>query len=136
MLAAREEMPMSSTDSTASATVRVWQYPGCSTCRKALAYLRAKGVAHTAIDIVVSPPDPATLRDAWQRSGLPLRKFFNTSGQSYRQGGFGERIATMSDAEQLAALAADGKLIKRPLVVTAEHVLVGFAPEAWADAGL
>ena len=115
---------------------RVWQYPGCSTCRKALAYLRGKGIAHDAIDIVLTPPDRATLRDAWQRSGLPLRKFFNTSGQSYRLGGFGERIAAMSDDEQLDALAADGKLIKRPLVVTADRVLVGFAPEAWAEAGL
>ena len=119
-----------------AAAVRVWHYPGCSTCRKALAHLRAQGVAHEAIDIVLTPPDRATLRDAWQRSGLPLRKFFNTSGQSYRQGGFGERLATMSDDAQLDALVADGKLIKRPLVLAGDRVLVGFAPEVWADAGL
>ncbi len=122
--------------SAAAADVRVWQYAGCSTCRKALAHLRARGVAHTAIDIVSSPPDRATLREAWLRSGLPLRKFFNTSGQSYRQGGFGEKLATMSDDAQLDALAADGKLIKRPLVMTSDRVLVGFAADAWAEAGL
>ena len=106
--------------------ITVYQYPKCGTCRKALKWLDAHGVTYTPIHIVDSPPDKDELERLWKASGLPIRKMFNTSGQSYRQGGFKDKLATMSDDEALAALAADGKLIKRPVVDTGDVVLVGF----------
>jgi arsenate reductase len=111
----------------------VWQYPKCSTCRNALKWLSAKGIAFESIDLVATPPSASKLRDLWKRSGLPLAKFFNTSGESYRLGGFKEKLKTFSDAEALAALAADGKLIKRPLVDTGKTVLVGFNEETYSS---
>jgi arsenate reductase len=114
--------------------MRVYQYPKCGTCRKALKFLDAEGVDYRAEDIVAKPPSKALLRKALERSGLPVRRFFNTSGQSYRQGGFKEKLATMTDAQALAALAADGKLIKRPLVVEEDFVLVGFREDEWREA--
>ena len=79
-------------------------------------------------------PSAAQLKEAWRRSGKPLRALFNTAGQSYRQGGFKDRLPSLSDDEALAALAADGKLIKRPLLDTGEVVLVGFREEEWRAA--
>lgn len=112
----------------------VYQYPKCGTCRKALKFLEAEGVEHQTKDIVESPPSKALLRKVYKRSGLPVRKFFNTSGQSYRQGGFKEKLETMSEDEALTALATDGKLIKRPLVVAEDFVLVGFREDQWRAA--
>ncbi|MCO4761340.1 MAG: arsenate reductase family protein [Myxococcales bacterium] len=110
----------------------IYQYPGCSTCRKALKWLTAAGVEADVVHIVEQPPSAAQLQQAWQASGLPLKRFFNTSGQSYRGGGFKDRLPSMSEAAQLAALAADGKLIKRPLLVADQGVLVGFKEPDWA----
>lgn len=104
----------------------VYHYPKCSTCRKALKWLDDQGVSYSKTDLVASPPPLATLRDLHRRSGLPLSRFFNTSGESYRSGNFKQRLATMSEAEALDALAADGKLIKRPIVDAGGAVLVGF----------
>ena len=112
----------------------VYQYPKCGTCRKALKFLDAEGVEHDTKDIVQNPPSKALLKKALKRSGLPVRKFFNTSGQSYRQGGFKEKLETMTDDQALSALAADGKLIKRPLVVEDDFVLVGFREDDWRAA--
>ena len=112
----------------------VYQYPKCGTCRKALKFLDAEGVEHDTKDIVQNPPSKALLTKALKRSGLPVRKFFNTSGQSYRQGGFKEKLETMTDDQALSALAADGKLIKRPLVVEDDFVLVGFREDDWRAA--
>ena len=108
------------------APVTVWQYPKCSTCRKALKWLGEHDVALESIDLVASPPAAGALRELWKRSGLPLAKMFNTSGESYRAGGFKQKLATMSEGQALAALAADGKLIKRPLIDAGDTVLVGF----------
>jgi arsenate reductase (glutaredoxin) len=113
--------------------VKVYQYPNCSTCRKALKWLDERGVAYDKVHIVDAPPSAKTLARASKDGDIPLRKLFNTSGQSYRQGGFKERLTSMTDAEAYAALAADGKLIKRPLVVGKGLALVGFKPDAWAD---
>ncbi len=115
-----------------SMTTAVWQYPKCSTCRKALKWMTDHDVAFEATDLVAKPPSATKLRDLWKRSGLPIARFFNTSGESYRAGAFKEKLKTMSDAEALAALAADGKLIKRPLVDTGDAVLVGFDEAAYA----
>ena len=113
---------------------KVYQYPKCSTCRKALKWLDQRGVAYEKTDLVAAPPSLATLRDLHKRSGLPVAKLFNTSGESYRSGNFKARLADMTDAAALAALAADGKLIKRPIVDAGGTVLVGFQEEAYGAA--
>ena len=115
-------------------TVTVYQYPKCGTSRKALAWLDKHGISYVSIDLVAKPPSKAKLKDLWKRSGEPIRKLFNTSGESYRAGGFKDKLATMSEAEALSALAADGKLIKRPIVDTGDKVLVGFREEDYASA--
>jgi arsenate reductase len=112
---------------------KVYQYPKCSTCRKALKWLDQRGVAYEKTDPVATPPSLATLRDLHRRSGLPVAKLFNTSGESYRAGNYKQRLAAMSDAQALAALANDGKLIKRPIVDTGKHVLVGFDEASYAS---
>ncbi len=111
----------------------IYHYPNCSTCKKALKWLAAQGVDAERIDIVAAPPSVETLRSAWQASGLPLKKFFNTSGMSYRNGGFSARLPGMSEDRQLAALAADGKLIKRPLLIAGKRVTVGFKEAVWTE---
>ncbi len=116
----------------ATKATRVYQYPKCSTCRKAMKWLDAAGVGYEATDLVSHPPSVTTLRDLHKRSGLPVAKLFNTSGESYRAGKWKEKLATLSDSDALAALAADGKLIKRPIVDTGSKVLVGFQEEAYA----
>jgi arsenate reductase len=112
-------------------SVTVYHYPKCGTSRKALAWLDAHGIAYTPIDLVQQPPSKTKLETLWKRSGEPIRKFFNTSGQSYREGGFKDKLPTMSEKEALEALAADGKLIKRPILDTPDQVLVGFQPQAY-----
>jgi arsenate reductase (glutaredoxin) len=111
--------------------MKVYHYAKCSTCRKALAFLAQRGVDYDAIDIVTKPPTRAELARVLSLSGLPIKKLFNTSGQSYREGRFGERLATLSESEALEALSLDGKLIKRPLVVADDFALVGFDPAAY-----
>jgi arsenate reductase len=115
-------------------SVTVYQYPKCGTSRKALAWLDKHGVSYVSIDLVAEPPSKAKLKDLWKRSGEPIRKLFNTSGESYRAGGFKDKLATMSEADALTALAADGKLIKRPILDTGEKVLLGFREEDYATA--
>lgn len=113
----------------------VYHYPKCSTCRSALRWLDAHAIQHERVDIVAEPPSVTLLARALDRSGAPLARLFNSSGQSYRQGNYKERLKQISRAEALAALAADGKLIKRPLVISDELVLIGFDAEEY-DAAL
>lgn len=113
--------------------ITVYQYPKCSTCKKALKWLDEHGVDYRAVHIVEEPPSKTLLARLHRRSGLPIRRFFNTSGQSYRRGGFKDRLGAMSDGDAIAALAADGKLIKRPLVDGGEVVLVGFREDDYAE---
>ena len=115
--------------------MRVYHYPNCSTCKKALRYLRERGHEPTLTDIVKQPPSRDELEQIWRASGLPLRRFFNTSGQSYRGGGFKERLPQMRQSRQLDALAADGKLIRRTLLVAQGIALLGFKTPEW-DAAL
>jgi arsenate reductase len=112
--------------------IHVYQYPKCSTCRKALAWLERRNVKVTTSDLVSERIPLAKLRDLYRRSGLPIAKLFNTSGESYRSGGFKDRLRTMSEDEALQALAADGKLVKRPIVDSGTSVLVGFDESAFA----
>ncbi len=111
----------------------MFHYPKCSTCRKALKWLDEQGIEHTRVDIVEHPPSKAKLERALKLSGAELRRLFNTSGQSYRGGGWKDKLPTISKAEALAALAADGKLIKRPLLLADEFALIGFDAGQWAD---
>ncbi len=112
----------------------IYEYPKCSTCRKALTFLRERGLATESRDITTGPPPRAELERLYRLSGLPLRRWFNTSGESYKAGAFSERLPTLSEAQALDALAADGKLIKRPVLVRGDTVLVGFDEAAWTAA--
>jgi arsenate reductase len=110
-----------------------YHYPNCSTCKKARKWLDARGVEVTAIDLVAAPPSAAVLARVLERSGVELRKLFNVSGQSYREGGWKDRLATIDRATALAALAADGKLIKRPILLGDDLARVGFDADAWSE---
>jgi arsenate reductase len=112
----------------------VYHYPNCSTCKKALAWLRAHDVAFEPVDIVKQPPSRAALERAAKLAGVPTRKLFNVSGESYRAGNYKERLPGMTDAQAFVALAADGKLIKRPLALGDGVALVGFDEAAWRAA--
>jgi len=108
-------------------------YPRCTTCRRAQAWLDAHGIAYTFRDIKTQRPTEAELTAWHAASGLPLRRFFNTSGMQYRALGFADKLSQMSEAEQLALLAGDGMRVKRPLLVNGGRVLVGFKETEWAD---
>lgn len=101
-------------------------YPKCSTCKKAEQYLQAKGLSFTVRDIKIDNPTLEELRTWYAASGLPLKRFFNTSGILYKQLGLKDKLPTMSEEEQLQLLASDGMLVKRPLVIYDGGVLVGF----------
>jgi len=116
------------------ARIRVYHYPQCSTCKKALKWLAVHHVQVELIDIVLHPPSKAELLDVLKSAGIPLKKLFNTSGVSYREGGFGERLKTLTEADALDALAKDGKLIKRPLLLGKGVQLVGFDEAAYENA--
>jgi len=118
-----------------SDTITLYGYIGCGTCKTTMRTLADAGVAYRWVDLKSDTPGDALLRDLWRRAGVPVGRFFNTSGKSYRDGQLGERLKTMSDDEAIAALAADGMLIKRPLLDVGGAVLVGQKPIAdWAAA--
>ncbi len=106
-------------------------YAGCGTCKKALKWLAERGVEVTVRPIVEQPPTPAELSKWIPASGLPVRKWLNTSGQSYRAIGK-EKVDAADDATLVRWLAEDGKLVKRPVLVLGERVLVGFREEQYA----
>ena len=108
-------------------------YPKCTTCKKAQAYLDAKGAAYEFRDIKQENPSEEELRQWWKTSGLPLKKFFNTSGLQYKALGLKEKLPTMSEDEQLALLATDGLLVKRPILVGDDFVLTGFRQPEWDE---
>ena len=109
-------------------------YPKCSTCRKAQKWLDEHDVDYDIRDMKTDNPDLAELELWHQASGLPLKKFFNTSGQLYRSLELSKKLPGMSDAEQYALLASDGMLVKRPILVTDDNkVLVGFKEDQWAE---
>ncbi|MCI8810742.1 MAG: arsenate reductase family protein [Oscillibacter sp.] len=106
-------------------------YPKCTTCQKAKAYLIEKGVAFEARDIKTENPSAEELRSWWETSGMPLKKFFNTSGLQYKALGLKDKLPNMSEEEQLQLLATDGMLVKRPILVGDGFVLTGFRPAEW-----
>ena len=109
-------------------------HPACSTCKKAQAFLDQHNLSYELRDIRSQTPTAEQLGQWQEKSGLPLRRFFNTSGQRYRELMLSERLADMPREEQLALLASDGMLIKRPLLVDEGVVLPGFREKAWAEA--
>lgn len=108
-------------------------YPKCSTCQKARAWLDEKGIAYDFRDIKTDNPTVDELRQWWKTSGLPLKKFFNTSGLQYKALGLKDKLPTMSEEEQLALLATDGMLVKRPLLIGTDFVLTGFRQAEWEE---
>ena len=110
------------------------QYPPCSTCKKAKAFLDAQGVSYAARHIKEENPSYEELKAWVEMSGLPLKKFFNTSGLLYKSMNLKEKLPTMTEEEQLKLLASDGMLVKRPILVTEKTVLTGFREEAWKEA--
>ena len=111
-------------------------YPKCTTCQKALKWLAARGVQVEVRDIKTQRPNEQELRTWFQASGLPLKKFFNTSGLQYKALGLKDKLPGMSEEEQIALLATDGMLVKRPILVGDGFVLVGFKEAHRNAAGL
>ncbi len=109
-------------------------YPKCSTCQKARKWLEANGITFEERHIVEQNPTTEELKNWQSASGLPLKRFFNTSGMKYRELALKDKLPAMSDDEKLALLATDGMLVKRPLLVSDGKVLVGFREKEWADA--
>lgn len=109
-------------------------YPKCSTCGKARDWLNAQGLAFTERDIKTENPTADELREWHAKSGLPWKRFFNTSGQLYRAMGLSGKVDSMSEDEIVSLLASDGMLVKRPILVTDGAVLVGFREKEWAAA--
>lgn len=111
------------------------EYPKCTTCKKAKKWLDEHGIEYVDRHIVEENPTAEELAAWRERSGLPLRRFFNTSGIKYRELGIKAKLdAGMSEEDAFALLATDGMLVKRPLVVADDFVLVGFKEERWAEA--
>ena len=108
-------------------------YPRCTTCKKADKWLSDHGIAVTVRDIKEDNPTEQELRSWHEKSGLPLKRFFNTSGQKYREMELKDKLPTMSEDEQYALLATDGMLVKRPLLIGEDKVLVGFKEKEWQD---
>ena len=109
-------------------------YPQCSTCQKAKAWLQERGVAFDERDIKQDNPTEQELRAWHEKSGLPLKRFFNTSGLQYKALGLKDKLPTMTEDEQYALLATDGMLVKRPILVTEKKVLPGFREAEWREA--
>lgn len=111
--------------------MKVYCYAKCSTCKKALKWLDEQGVQYELFDIKENNPSREDLAAWYAMSGLPLKKFFNTSGMIYRDMGLSKKLPDMSEDEQLDLLATDGMLVKRPLVVGEDFVLTGFKEAEW-----
>ena len=108
-------------------------YPKCTTCQKAKVYLEGRGTDYQFRNIKEENPSAEELEQWWKISGLPLKKFFNTSGLQYKALNLKEKLPAMSEAEQIALLAADGMLVKRPLLIGDDFVLVGFRQTEWNE---
>lgn len=109
--------------------ITFYWYPKCGTCRKAKKWLDDHNVPYEDVHIVESPPTREQIEDFYKKSGLELRKFFNTSGKKYRELGLKDKVKTASEEELLDLLASDGMLLKRPIVTDGEKVTVGFKEE-------
>ena len=109
------------------------EYPKCSTCKKAKKWLDEQGISYEDRHIIEDNPTVEELKDWHERSGLPLKRFFNTSGMLYKQMDLKEKLPQMTEDEQLKLLATNGMLVKRPLVVGEDFVLTGFREKEWEE---
>ncbi|MCI9104921.1 MAG: arsenate reductase family protein [Lachnospiraceae bacterium] len=107
------------------------EYPKCSTCKKAKGWLEAHQLSYEDRHIVEKNPTKEELTTWIERSGLEIKRFFNTSGLKYKELGLKDKLSSMTEEEKIALLASDGMLVKRPLVVTEDKVLVGFKEKEW-----
>ena len=110
------------------------EYPKCTTCKKAKAWLTENGVEFTERHIVENNPTEEELKEWIGKSGLPLKRFFNTSGMKYRELGLKDKLLDMTEEEQIALLATDGMIVKRPLLIGDNFVIPGFKEAAWKEA--
>lgn len=108
-------------------------YPKCSTCQKAKKWLDEQDIKYTERHIVDNNPSYEELKEWYNKSGLPLKRFFNTSGLLYKEMQLKDKLPTMNEEEQLKLLATNGMLVKRPLVVNGDMVLIGFQEAEWAE---
>lgn len=109
------------------------QYPPCTTCKKAKAWLDAHGVRYEDRHIKENNPTYGELKGWYEKSGLPLKKFFNTSGLLYKSLNLKDKLPAMTEEEQLRLLASDGMLVKRPILISGDKVLTGFKEKEWED---
>ena len=109
------------------------EYPKCSTCKKAKKWLDEQGISYEDRHIIEDNPTVEELKDWHERSGLPLKRFFNTSGMKYRELGLKDKLPEMSEEEQYELLATDGMLVKRPILINGDKVLTGFKEAEWED---
>ena len=109
------------------------EYPKCSTCQKAKKWLDAHQVEYTDRHIVEENPTYEELKQWYEKSGMPLKKFFNTSGMLYKEMKMKDKLSTMSEEEHLKLLATNGMLVKRPLIVTENVILTGFKEAEWTE---
>lgn len=108
-------------------------YPKCTTCKRAAKFLDDKEIEYVSRDIKSDNPTEEELRNWIKISGLPIKRFFNTSGMIYRDLGLKDKLSDMSEDEQIELLASDGMLVKRPILVEGEKVLVGFKEKEWEE---
>lgn len=113
--------------------ITIVQYPKCSTCKKAIKYLQDKNVEFESRDIKENNPSAEELKKWHEMSGLPLKRFFNTSGLKYKELGLKDKLAEMSEEEQYQLLATDGMLVKRPILVGDDFALVAFKETEWNE---
>lgn len=108
-------------------------YPKCSTCRKAKKWLDEHNIEYESRHIIEDNPQAAEIKEWWDKSDLPLKRFFNTSGMKYRELKLKDKLPDMDDEEQFDLLATDGMLVKRPILVGDDFVLVGFKVKEWEE---
>ena len=114
-------------------TLKVIEYPKCTTCKKAIKWLQEAGTEFEKVHIVEQTPTFEDLKGYYKLSGLPLKKFFNTSGNKYKELGLKDKLADMSEEEQLKLLASDGMLIKRPIVTDGLKITLGFKESDFSE---
>ena len=113
--------------------IKVIEYPKCTTCKKAIKWLQTEGIEIDKVHIVEQTPSFEELKGFYELSGLPLKKFFNTSGNKYKELGLKDKLANMSEEEQLKLLASDGMLIKRPIVTDGKKITLGFKESDFSE---
>ena len=112
---------------------KVYCYPRCTTCKKAVKWLEENGINYEYKHIVEETPSKEDIKKYYKESGLPLKRFFNTSGNVYKELNLKEKLAEMSEDEQFELLASNGMVLKRPLLVGKDFVLVGFKEAEWVE---